>query len=375
MLFDLSLTIVFRNVSVSIVFLFEAQLQPKIGFISMSSIQLTKSERLDLEKLHKKEPERRFADRIKTILLLDKGWTYNQIAMILLLDDQTVRNYEQRFLNDGIASLLSDNYKGGFSKLSTEQESGLKEHIIVHHYHDSKALVEYIKATYGVEYSNTGVLDLLHRLGFVYKKPKVIPGKANAEKQQEFLNNELQPAIDNASAEAPLYFGDGVHPTHNIQPQYGWILKGKDKEVRSNTGRQRININGALCYHTMDVIYREDSTINRFSTLNLLEQVRAAHDARIPIRIVLDNAPYNKVSEVREYAAANKINLMFLPSYSPNLNLIERLWRFFKGEICTRYYEKFAQFRNAVLGFLENIEKYKDALSSLITDNFQIIGH
>ena len=125
----------------------------------------------------------------------------------------------------------------------------------------------------------------------------------------------------------------------------------------------------------MNVIYREDSTINRVSTLNLLEQIRTAHDARIQIRVVLDNAPYNKVSEVREYASANNINLMFLPSYSPNLNLIERLWRFFKGEVCTRYYEKFAQFRNAVLGFLEDIEKYKDELSTLITDNFQIIGN
>jgi transposase len=355
--------------------LFEAQLQPKIGFISMSSIKFTKSERLDLEKLHKKEHERRFADRIKTILLLDEGWNYMQIAKILLLDDQTVRNYEQRFLNDGISGLLSDNHKGGFSKLSSEQESELKEHIIAHHYHDSKALIEYIKNTYRLDYSTTGMLDLLHRLGFIYKKPKVIPGKADAEKQQEFLDNELQPAIDKASDKAPLYFADGVHPTHNVQPQYGWILKGTDKEIRSNTGRQRININVALCYHTMDVIYREDPTINHFSTLNLLEQVRVAHDARIPIRVVLDNAPYNKVLEVREYAAANNINLMFLPSYSPNLNLIERLWRLFKGEICTRYYEKFAQFRNAVLGFLENIEKHKDELSSLITDNFQIIGN
>lgn len=341
----------------------------------MSSIKLTQSERLKLEKLHKQEHERRFADRIKTVLLLDKGWSYFKIAETLLLDDQTVRNYEKRFLEYGVDGLLSDNHKGGFSKLTPEQEVELKEHITAHHYHDSKALIEYIKNTYGVEYSTTGMVDLLHRLGFVYKKPKVIPGKADAQKQQEFLNNELRPAIDNASDEAPVYFADGVHPTHNIQPQCGWILKGKDKEIRSNTGRQRVNINGALCFHTLDVIYREDSTINRFSTLNLLEQVRSAHDAGIPIRVVLDNAPYNKVSEVRDYAAANNINLMFLPSYSPNLNLIERLWRFFKGEICTQYYEKFAQFRNAVLGFLENIEKYKDELSSLITDNFQIIGN
>jgi transposase len=83
-----------------------------------------------LEKRHKKEHERRFADRIKTILLLDEGLTYSRIAEILLLDDQTVRNYEQRFLEDGIDGLLSDNHKGGFSKLAPDQEANLKEHIV-----------------------------------------------------------------------------------------------------------------------------------------------------------------------------------------------------------------------------------------------------
>jgi transposase len=143
----------------------------------------------------------------------------------------------------------------------------------------------------------------------------------------------------------------------------------------SNTGRQRVNINGALCYHTKDVIYREDQTINRFSTLNLLKQVRIAHDARIPIRIILDNAPYNKAVEIEEYATKNNIHLTFLPPYAPNLNLIERLWRFFKEEICTQYYEKFKQFRCAVLGFFENIENHKSPLLTLLTDNFQIIGN
>jgi transposase len=210
----------------------------------MSSIKLSKTERSSLKEFHRSEHNRKAADRIKTVLLLDEGLTYSRVAEILLLDNQTVSNYEKRFLKDG------------------------------------------------------------------------------------------------------------VHPTHNVQPQYGWILKGTDKEIRTNTGRQRVNINGALCFHTLDVIYREDQTINRLSTLNLLEQIRSVHDARIPIRVVLDNAPYNKVSEVREYASANNIKLMFLPSYSPNLNLIERLWRFFKDKICTKYYEKFQQFRNAVLKHL-----------------------
>lgn len=341
----------------------------------MSSIELTAEERLELLKLHKAENGRRFADRIKTILLLDDGYSYSEISKVLFLDDQTIRNYEKYYLEAGLDRLLTYDYKGGFSKLTTEQEAELKKHIIENHYHDSKALIEYIKTTYGAEYSTTGIVDLLHRLGFIYKKPKMIPGNADAAKQLEFLENELRPILDKASDESPVYFEDAVHPTHNVQAQYGWILKGTNKEVRTNSGRQRVNINGALCFHTLDIIYREDKTIDRFSSLNLLKQIRNTHDASVPIAVVLDNAKYNKTLEIRKYAAENGINLMFLPSYSPNLNLIERLWRFFKEEICTKYYEKFQQFRNAVLQFFENMGEYKDKLSSLITDNFQIIGN
>jgi len=135
-----------------------------------------------------------------------------------------------------------------------------------------------------------------------------------------------------------------------------WNVLDKTDKIRTNSGRQRININGAFCFHTMDVIFREDSTINRFSTLNLLKQVRSAHDISVSITIVIDNAGYNKASEVTEYADKNNIELLFLPPYSPNLNLIERLWRFFKKKVCTKYYEKFKQFKNAVYEFFEDIE-------------------
>ena len=338
-------------------------------------MKLSKSERSELKELHRAENDRKAADRIKSILLLDDGYPYSQISKVLFLDDQTIRNYEKYYLEAGLDRLLTFDYKGGFSRLTPEQETKLREHVAAHHYHDSKALIKYVMNNYGVRYSPAGIVVLLHRLGFTYKKPKIIPGKADAEKQLEYLENELKPAIDRASDESPLYFADGVHPTHNVQPQYGWILKGTNREIRTNSGRQRLNINGALCFHTLDVIYREDPTINRFSTLNLLKQVRDAHDVSVPITIVLDNAGYNKAPEVTEYAVTNDINLLFLPAYSPNLNLIERLWRFFKKKVCAEYYEKFKHFKNAVFGFFENIEKYKDELSSLLVGNFQIIGN
>ena len=341
----------------------------------MSRVKLTVKQRQELLKLHKQEFYRRYADRVKTILHLDSGWNLKKIGNALFLDKQTVRSYKKTFSKRGLNGLFENNYKGEIGKLTEKQEDELKQHISENNYTDSKKLREYISNNYGVEYSPTGIVDLLHRLGFTYKKPKIVPGKANAKNQQEYLDNKLKPALENASDKAPLYFVDGVHPTHNVQPQYGWTLKGTIKEIKTNSGRQRVNINGALCFHTLDVIYREDSTINRFSTLNLLEQIRSAHDPSVPITIVLDNAGYNKALEVKEYAALNKINLMFLPTYSPNLNLIERLWRFFKKKVCSEYYEKFKSFKNAVFGFFEDIGEYRKELSTLLTDKFHVIGN
>jgi DNA-binding NarL/FixJ family response regulator len=81
----------------------------------MSTIKLSKLERSDLRKLHKIENNRKTADRIKAILLLDSGWTYTQIAEILLLDDQTIRNYEKYYLESKLDGLLTFDYKGGIS--------------------------------------------------------------------------------------------------------------------------------------------------------------------------------------------------------------------------------------------------------------------
>ena len=127
-------------------------------------------------------------------------------------------------------------------------------------------------------------------------------------------------------------------------------------------------------FNNLSIVFREDITINRTSTLDMLKQVRSTHRPEIPISIVLDNAKYNHASEVKKYAEDNRMQLIYLPPYSPNLNLIERLWKFMKGKVCTKYYEKFKEFKKAILQFFEHFDSYQNDLKSLITENFQIIG-
>ena len=124
----------------------------------MKKILLSNSEVKELKALHKREPNRKFADRIKTVILLNDGWNYSQISKILLLDDQTVINYEKYYLESGLDGLLKFNCKGGISRLTKTQENELKQHIHENCYHDSKALINYVSDNYGIKYSSSGIV-------------------------------------------------------------------------------------------------------------------------------------------------------------------------------------------------------------------------
>lgn len=334
---------------------------------------LTETERAIILKSMRKNQESRIYRRLNAIILYDDGYSITKIASLLYLDEETVRSYIESFRNDGMPDIKIFRYKGKQPNLDETQLDELKLHLSNNIHLTAESVCGYVAEKYGICYTPKGMAKLLKRLGFVYKKPKVVPGKADAKKQEEFLKNELKPQLEQSSDDNPVYFSDAVHPTHNVHPHYGWILKGGDKAVKTNSGRQRLNINGAVCFHNKEVVYRVDVTVNKDSALALLSQIRARHDESKEIIVVLDNAKYNKTAEVRNFASQNRIKLLFLPSYSPNLNLIERFWKYLKKKVCTTYYEHYGEFRKAVTDFLDNASKCRKDLDSLLSPNFNLI--
>jgi len=161
---------------------------------------------------------------------------------------------------------------------------------------------------------------------------------------------------------------------HNLQPAYGWLKKGYDYSLESYTGRQRININGAYNLEDHKVVIEGSEWINAQSTLGLFEKVLKEQPKEM-IYIVLDNARYYRSQTVRVFLKEHsRIQLLFLPLYSPNLNGIERLWKFFKKKtLYNTYYEKVSHFRRSCLNFFNNIEIYQSELLTLMTDKFPII--
>jgi len=143
--------------------------------------------------------------------------------------------------------------------------------------------------------------------------------------------------------------------------------------VRAPSGRQRFNVLGALNAITHElVLVTNDTYINALSVCDLLHRI-AALGLTVPITLVLDNARYQKCHLVRDLAATLNIELLFLPTYSPNLNLIERLWKFVKKKcLYSTYYENFTVFTGAISTCLSKTHTtYKTELDSLLSLNFQ----
>ena len=334
---------------------------------------LTKREKELLISQHSCEHEGKYRDRIKAIVLLDEGWSYEQIAKALLIDHKTIRRNYEIYITEGIDELLTINYSGKDSFLTSMQQKELQKHLEDTIYLSSAEVSAYVKKTYQREYSNKGMTSLLHRLGFAYKKPKLVPGKADKEKQKAFIEKyrELKKHL---KAEDKILFMDGAHPQHNSKPAYGWFKKGKKAQILSNTGRKRVNINGVLDAENAEAIITSSESINAESTIELFKKVESNYPAAKNITIICDNAPYYRSRLVSEYLEKSKIKLEFLPPYAPNLNLIERLWRFMHKKVTyNKYYESYDIFKNKILEFFENIEKFKKDLKSLLVDNFEII--
>src|SRR3954465_11356215 len=135
--------------------------------------------------------------------------------------------------------------------------------------------------------------------------------------------------------------------------------------MRGPSGRRRLNVLGAIDAVTHELTTVCDDTVVNAATVCELLRTLATRYVGLPLTLVLDNARYQRCEPVRLLAAELRIELLYLPSYSPNLNLIERLWKFVKKDVLTcRYYGDFARFKAAIIDCLEQVEgKHSEAVA------------
>jgi transposase len=315
---------------------------------------LSEQERIQLKIQHKKERDGRIRDRIKAILLYDDGWSPKDIAKVLLITDESVRNHIEEYK---ASQKLKPENGGSLEKLSTEQSLQLEAHLENHTYLYVKDIVAYVEITFGVFYTVAGMRGWLQRHSFSYKKPSVVPGKVDEEQQKKWIA-EYEKLKAMLPEDETICFMDGVHPTHNVQPAYGWIRTGVRKEIPSNTGRSRLNLSGIIDVINHNVIIQEDEMLNSGATISFFQKIEKYYPKKKKIHIFCDNARYYRNEAVRKYLETSKITLHFLPPYSPNLNPIERLWKWMKERVIYNvYYEGFEEFKMSIMGFFSALNK------------------
>jgi transposase len=320
----------------------------------------------------------RVTRRANALVLLDGGWSCQEVADALLMNDDTVRGWHKLFEQRGIEGLTSFDMGGSAGFLSAAQEDALKAFVGTTLPRSTRQIGAFIEREFGLVYeSRSGLIALLHRLELEYHQPEVISRKLNVDKQKEFIEN-YDKLLNSLGANEAVLFADAVHPTHAARPVGCWAPKQDNLAIEQTSGRQRINIHGAIDLETGKTRMIEVETVDAASTITLLEAIEALYPLMALLHVFLDNARYHHAKLVQEWLARPgcRIKLHFIPAYCPHLNPIERLWGVMHRNVThNRTYATCAQFADATLGFLrDKVHRNWAAYRDSVTDNFRVIN-
>jgi transposase len=309
--------------------------------------------------------------KLETLWLKSQQLAHDEICRLADISEPTLCNYLKEYQQGGIKQLEQLNFYRPESELVAYTES-LQAHFQEHPPATVKAAMAEIEKVTGLKRGETQVRRFVTSIGMKCRKVGAIPAKADPEKQAQFKQEKLEPALAQAqTGQRKVFFVDAAHFV--LAPFLGFLWCFTRLFVQAPAGRQRFNVLGALdAINHQLVTVTNDSYINAVSFCQLLWKLRDLHPD-IPLTLVLDNVRYQKCKLVWNAAALLEIELLYLPPYSPNLNLIERLWKFTKKKcLYSKYYDNFDLFKQAISYCLEHTHDiYKEELDSLLTLNFQ----
>ncbi len=333
---------------------------------------LTPDQKKQLEAMHGKSRDKLVCDRIKAVLLTSEGWTTVMISQALRIHESTVRNH---LVDYSLSEKLKPENGGSESHLSAKQTSELIAHLTEQTYHHNNQIVAYVLEQFGVQYTVAGMHKWLRKNGFSYKKPKGVPHKFDAAKQQAFVKQYAELKASCGEDETILFM-DAVHPTQATKISHGWIRTGQDKPIKTTGSRTRINLLGAVALDDIGgAIVNEYEFVNSETIVQFLGQLREKYPLNHKLHLILDGAGYHIANVVKNTAIALNIELHYLPPYSPNLNPIERLWKVMNERARNSvYFKTKREFRAALDKFFkETLPAIGSTLTSRINDNFQML--
>ena len=311
--------------------------------------------------------------RIKLLVIRmhHEGAKHGFIAKVLNLHGNTITNHLKEYSGGGLTVVVEDRYYRPSSCLEPFLACltcSLRAAPVA----DASQAVARIEALTGIRLSESQARRFMKRIGMKVRKTGSIPAKADGQMQFEFYTSEMLPWPEAAGkAERKVFFVDAAHFV--LGAFLGMIWCFARILVRTSPGRQRYSVLGAVDSHSHELIsIRTRENINATSVVALLDAIREKHPG-VAISLVMDNARYQRCAAVVEHAAQLDVELLFLPPSSPNLNLIERMWKLTKRRCLTnRYHKDFASFCKAIDRCLDDFAgPLKAELESLLTLNFQ----
>jgi len=321
---------------------------------------------------HSVKSAKRFA---LAVLLLTEDIEPATISGIVGVSKRQIYNYRKAYEASGDTAITKDTRYRPESELEAYKDM-IKEDLTALPAATASEACERIQELTGIHRSPTQVRAFMHRLGLKPLKSAAIPAKADPAVQTEFLETALEPRIKEAAqGKRALLFMDASHFVWQLYIGVLWCIRRIF--IPSASGRARVNVLGAYDPIKNKLIKIVNRTyITSLEVIKLLERIRAVYHEQA-ITIVLDNAKYQRCNAVKEKASALNIELLFLPTYSPNLNLIERLWRFVKKEcLYSKHYKTANEFESAIvncLGEVNTVKKRK--VKTLMTLKFQLFSN
>ena len=325
------------------------------------------------EALLDEELPNKFRRKLLALKMRHTGVPLEMIAKSLGITIRSVSNYIAEFRDGGLETTLEDRAYCPMSSLEIhfeKLEKSFRESPVGNARQARQRIVEITE----IELSLTQTRRIMKRLGMRYRKSGQVPGKADGDQQLEFLDKELQPRLNEASeGKRKLFFVDAAHFVMGAVMGMLWCFERVF--VRGASGRQRYNVLGAVDSQTKKITtVTNDTYITAPTVCKLLAKLQRSNPD-IPITIVLDNARYQKCKLVQAKAEKLGIELLYLPPYSPNLNIIERLWKFVKQEcLKNTYFDSFGEFTQAIDGSIHQANTvFRDRMKSLLSLKFQIL--
>jgi transposase len=346
----------------------------------MKPITLTPKQRREIERRRKGILDRRVYQRLTAVLAVAADKSREEVADLLGIGLTQLGEWLRVFRNQGLDALCTLHYKGDPGKLSPHQVEQLKAKVSTGCFRNSDQIRHWIEETFAVRYSSSGVKDLLKRSGVSYHKVTGFLWKADPDKQKEFVKKyerQKARARRQGAGHTRRYFVDACHPVWGLDLVFScWLLVGQRFLVGMGSGRKRLNILGAYCpddQEYLDLRLTRDN-INGEQFVNLLRLLRERHPDTQRFILYLDNAAYYSKPVVQEWLRRHpQFHLEPVPPYSPNVNLIERLWRFLKQKALSRWHPTFAAMQEAVSEVLDHLDEYREELATLLVDTFHII--